>query len=64
MHCDPWKSNESGLFYIGVVNGDDPDHRVAQNLENEENIVVHVLDLDSNLMKSVQKLAEDNKYAL
>ena len=33
IYCDPWKSNESGLFYIGMINGDDPNSKKEQNLD-------------------------------
>lgn len=57
MHCDPWKSNESGLFYLGIVDGDDPNSVKDQELENEENIIVHKLPLNEDLINNVHKLA-------
>jgi 8-oxo-dGTP pyrophosphatase MutT (NUDIX family) len=27
IHCDPWKSNEAGFLYIGIINGDDLNHK-------------------------------------
>jgi hypothetical protein len=32
VHCDPWKSNEGGMLYIGIIDGDDPNHYKGQNL--------------------------------
>ena len=29
-YCDPWKSDESGILFIGIVNGDDPDSMKQQ----------------------------------
>ena len=32
MYTDPWKSNECGLFYIAIIDGDDPNHKKEQDL--------------------------------
>lgn len=46
IFCDPWKSNETGLLYIGLINGDDEKSKKQQNLEEEENIKVFTLPFD------------------
>ena len=47
MYSDPWKSNECAIFYLGLIDGDDPASKPQkQSLDNEENIRVHVLPLD------------------
>jgi 8-oxo-dGTP pyrophosphatase MutT (NUDIX family) len=33
MNCDPWKSCEGGFLYIGIINEEDPNHKIKQNLE-------------------------------
>ena len=32
-YCDPWKSDESGIMFLGIVNGDDPNSMKEQHLE-------------------------------
>lgn len=47
------------------VNGDDPKNQnVNQNLEDEENIHVHLLPMNKNLLNSVCNLCERHNYAL
>jgi 8-oxo-dGTP pyrophosphatase MutT (NUDIX family) len=30
IYSDPWKSNENGMLYLGVIDGDDPNSHHAQ----------------------------------
>jgi hypothetical protein len=32
LYIDPWKSNESTIMFIGIIDGDDPKHKQAQSL--------------------------------
>ena len=64
LYYDPWKSNECGLLYIAIIDGDDPNHKQKQELEETENIRVHKLTLDKDLPKAVNELAEKNNYGV
>jgi ADP-ribose pyrophosphatase len=33
IYCDPWKSSECGFMYIGIIKEENPNHKIAQNLE-------------------------------
>ena len=64
MYADPWKSNECGLLYIGVIDGDDPNSMKKQELEETENIRVHKLTLNKDLPKNMHELAQKNDYGV
>ena len=65
MYSDPWKSNECGLFYIGMIDGDDPKSLPqGQKLDNEENIRVHKVVLDKNLADTINELLTKNNYVI
>jgi hypothetical protein len=64
MHCDPWKSSEGGYLYIGIINGDDPNHNKSQELENSENIRVNHFKLDSTLAESVSSFLIKKDYII
>ena len=57
LYVDPWKSNESTIMFVGIIDGDDPNHKQAQSLEAEENIRVLVLPLNQDLPKRLNELA-------
>ena len=47
------------------MDGDDPKNKnPIQNLEEEENIRVHILDLDEKFGDSVKELAKKNNYII
>ncbi len=64
LYIDPWKSNESTIMFIGIIDGDDPKHKQAQSLEAEENIRVLTLPLDKDLPKRLNELAEKENYLI
>ena len=64
IYCDPWKSNESGLLYIAMINGDDPNAKKEQNLEEQQNIKVIKVPFDDKLMYTISDLVKNNDYAL
>jgi hypothetical protein len=58
LYIDPWKSNESTIMFIGIIDGDDDNCRQKQSLEAEENIRVLKLTLDETLPQKLNELAE------
>ena len=58
LYIDPWKSNESTIMFIGIIDGDDENCRQKQSLEAEENIRVLKLTLDETLPQKLNELAE------
>lgn len=53
LYIDPWKSNESTIMYIGIIDGDDPKHKQKQTLEAEENIRVITVEVDGKLPQRI-----------
>ncbi len=33
MYSDPWKSNECGMMFLAIIDGDNPDSLCEQELE-------------------------------
>jgi hypothetical protein len=64
IYCDPWKSNENGMFYIALVDGTSPDFQVHQELDNSENIRVFTLTLDENLCTNLKAYADSKGYLI
>ena len=65
VYFDPWKSTETGKFIIIDVDGDDEQNKnPLQNLEETEEIIVYLFDLDNNLLKGLEELAEKKKYLI
>ena len=64
IHCDPWKSNEAGMLYIAIINGDDPNHIKKQNLDNDENIRIFTLPINSQLSINLEEYSKKNGYSI
>ena len=64
VHCDPWKSNEGGMLYLGLINADDPNHKKKQDLDESENIRVLHFPLDKNLPETLSKEMREKGYVI
>lgn len=62
---DPWKSNECGYILQIEIDGDSPENlSPQQHLEESENIRVHLLEINKDLINNLLKLAQDNNYLI
>jgi len=65
LYIDPWKSNETETLVIVEVDGDDEINKnVKQELENTENIIVHLFDISTNLWQDIVNLAKEKGYVI
>lgn len=63
LYIDPWKSNETEKIIIVEVDGDDEINKdVKQDLENTENIIVHLFDIKPTLWQDITSLAKEKGY--
>ena len=53
LYYDPWKSNETSVIYLMRIDGDDPNCRSHQRLEENENIRVVRMRIDERLLERV-----------
>ena len=60
VYSDPWKSKESSVAFITVIDGDDPNNRPGQKLEETENIKVVRMRIDEDLMTRVVEYCKKN----
>ncbi len=51
------------MFFLFSIQ-DHENEKPKQNLEEDENIRVHVLDFDENFLENVEKLANEHNYAI
>lgn len=63
IHSDPWKSNERTKLMLALIDGAANEHP-EQKLEQEENIVVHLLTIDGTLSLQLQQLIKDHNYEI
>ena len=52
------------MLFMAIIDGDDPASRVPQKLDESENIKIHYLPYNDNLMYEVEKLVKENDYTL
>lgn len=57
--------NSCGKFVLMNIDGDDERNKFPkQELNDDEEIKVHLFDIDNNLIKNVKTLAEKNNYLI
>ena len=49
---------------MAIIDGDDPASNVSQKLDECENIKIHRLPYNDNLMYEVDKLVKENNYTI
>lgn len=59
FYYDPWKSTESGRYILVEVDGDEEVNKNPKpSLEEEEDILVYLVDLDRNFLKTVEEIGQ------
>lgn len=63
FYSDPWKSNECSKAMIAFIDGDSC-QKPIQHLEGDENIRVHLLNIDETLKDQILELQCKHKYEI
>ena len=62
---DPWKSTENEKLVLVEVDGDDEANvNAKQNLEDDEDILVHLIDMTPSIWKDIVNLAKEKGYGI
>lgn len=65
LYFDPWKSTEKGRFVMVEVDADDEINRnPKQHLDETEEIIVHLMELDTNFLKNLEDLSKKHGYGI
>ena len=62
---DPWKSTENEKLILVEVDGDDEANvNAKQRLEDDEDILVHLIDMTPSIWKDIMNLATEKDYGI